>query len=329
MIRKKGWRMMVLAFALVFLLAACAANDEGDQGEANQTDNGDDGHSEHDIDSFMHIHGLAYDPSQTEALYLATHHGLIHIDADSRWQRIAEEDQRHDLMGFSITTGGQFISSGHPAESADLADPLGIIISDDQGQTWEPIALHGEIDFHVMEVNAGDATHVYGLNTYGADQGLYRSTDGGKNWEKMQGDGLPDDLNGVYTMISHPADSERILAGTVMGLLSSTDGGQSWSTFTVDYSMTGANAIGNKETIIAYLVGEQEGLYRSEDFGESWESLNLKLEKDAAFHIAVDPQNPDTMTIGTYEEHLYRTKDGGDTWEQLANGGKPVHGEDE
>ena len=66
----------------------------------------------------------------------------------------------------------------------------------------------------------------------GADGGLFRSTDGGDNWTKLTGHGLPDDILQVQMTIS-PTDSKRMYAavatvhGTV-GIFRSDDEGVNW-----------------------------------------------------------------------------------------------------
>jgi photosystem II stability/assembly factor-like uncharacterized protein len=277
------------------------------------------------VDSFMHIHGLSYDKKEPYSLYMSSHHGLIQINGSGQWNWIGEPKNRHDLMGFTVQSEDIMISSGHPVKGSKLKNPMGVVISKDSGQTWEPIALHGMVDFHVFEVNAGDSTIVYGINSHGAHAGIYRSLDGGSEWDKQQAKGLPSDLSTIYSLVSNPEDPQSILVGTQGGIFASADGGQTWTLTNNALSFTSAKGVKySSGLIVAYLLGENEGLMSSTDFGNTWTSLNLKLEEDAAMHIAIHPKQEGVYAVGTYNEHLLQTADGGATWTKLATSGKPA-----
>ncbi|MEB1809541.1 MAG: hypothetical protein LPK26_19975 [Bacillaceae bacterium] len=133
--------------------------------------------SDEPVESFTHIHGLAYDLEDPSQLFMSTHMGLVKINEDNEWSWVGGISQRHDLMGFTFKDENTMISSGHPNINSKLENPLGIVISNDKGETWEPISLHGDIDFHVLEVNARESNIIYGINVY--EGLLYLSNDGG------------------------------------------------------------------------------------------------------------------------------------------------------
>jgi hypothetical protein len=108
-----------------------------------------------------HVHGLGVNPADG-ALFIATHTGLYRVDeADQRAKRVGERFQ--DTMGFTIVGPNRFLGSGHPdineAREKNLPSLLGLIESIDSGETWQPISLLGEADFHVLRF-AGE--RVYG-----------------------------------------------------------------------------------------------------------------------------------------------------------------------
>lgn len=277
-----------------------------------------------EVSSFMHIHGISYDPQQADHLYVGTHHGLFQINSDNEWHWVAEEAERHDLMGFTFLDEETMVSSGHPAADSELENPIGVVTSADRGETWEPIALHGEVDFHVLEVNAGNSDFLYGVDA--ETQAFYRSEDGGTTWDTVEWNGLPEGEVTVYAMVSDPEDPSSILIGLPQGIFASADGGESWEL--AQEGSTLAIGEGNEHedgTITAYLLGETAGLMQSEDFGETWEPLHFNLEQeDAVMQLAVHPEDADIITVGTSQEHLYQTEDGGETWTQIAEAGEPV-----
>src|SRR4029077_14671586 len=63
------------------------------------------------------------------------------------------------------------------------------------------------------------------------------------------------------------------------------------------------------------------GLYKSTDGGSSWERLIVALDLDAST-IAVDPNNPMTVYVGTYggEGALFKSTDGGSSWHHADSG---------
>jgi len=167
----------------------------------------------------VHVHGLGVDPGDGE-LYAATHSGLFRLPEQGAATRVANRAQ--DTMGFSIVGPGKFIGSGHPDFREDDARPplLGLIESTDRGETWDRISLHGEADFHALHAAHGN---IYGYDStsqtfmvsenskdwdrrstlpmadFAVDpadpdtilattqQGVVRSTDGGRKWQPVAG----------------------------------------------------------------------------------------------------------------------------------------------
>lgn len=131
----------VLGVAVV--LGGCAGDPQADGPDVDDT-------------SMGHIHGLGVNPAD-DTLYAATHLGLFRVD-DGQRTRVA--DRWQDTMGFIVVGPDRFLASGHPDLREDLPTSLGLIESTDAGETWEPLALQGEADFHVLE-RAGDVLYAY------------------------------------------------------------------------------------------------------------------------------------------------------------------------
>lgn len=333
---KKKVLGLCIGALLILLLAACGQGGDGAEQANDGLENAEQSNENHDhsegnkaegdkAESFMHIHGLSYDPQEPHNLYMSTHHGLINISSDGDFNYVGEDKHRHDLMGFTFQNDGTMISSGHPSESSSLKNPLGVVISKDQGETWEPISLHGMVDFHVFEVNAAESSVMYGVNSHGPQAGFYRSQDGGKEWDNLSTSGLPEDLQAVYALVSDPENPQSLLAGTGNGIYASQDGGETWRMKSDRQSFLSAQTVPqDPQNMIAYVLGKNEGLMISEDFGETWTSLNLKLEEDVVFHIAIHPSQEGMYTVGTQKDNIFQTKDGGANWVKMAKDGKPV-----
>lgn len=273
------------------------------------------------VEQIMHIHGLEVPPWADGGVYVGTHHGLVRIDAEGEWRHVSEE--QHDFMGFAANPAEQDVlySSGHPAPGTDLADPIGFMVSEDGGESWDPRALEGQADFHAMAVG-GSGEVIYGWDAVG-DPGLHRSDDQGRTWERLDV-GMLDAAGDVVALAVHPADADEVLAATETGLLRSDDAGSSWEAVLEEPTTTVAHTPGRPERLLAYVPAPGRGLMASEDAGATWTALGLDLEDDAAGHIAVHPGDPQIIYVGTFGETLLRTTDGGESWEELASAGVPA-----
>ena len=116
----------------------------------------------------------------------------------------------------------------------------------------------------------------------GPGSGLYRSTDGGDTWTKLEGNGLPEGILGKIGVAVSPADSSRVYAVIEAG-------------------------------------DEQGGLYRSDDGGKSWKLINGShhLTQRAWYFMRVipDPKNRDVVYVMNI--YFMKSVDGGINFERV------------
>ena len=156
-----------------------------------------------------------------DGFLLGTHEGIFTATADGEiGPRVGGND--FDAMGLTALNG-DLIASGHPGRNtpAELGERnLGIIRSQDGGETWEPVAFTGEKDFHAL--TAGPDGTLYGQDA--GDGAVLISTDGGVSWSPtgstLLAFGLEVDAVG------------RIIAVTPDGPQVSTDRGESFAALT-------------------------------------------------------------------------------------------------
>ena len=67
-------------------------------------------------------------------------------------------------MEFTVLGADHFLGSGHPGSIENDPPFLGLIESRDAGSSWQAIALHGDVDFHVLEAQGNT---VYGSQVPG------------------------------------------------------------------------------------------------------------------------------------------------------------------
>ncbi len=102
----------------------------------------------------------------------------------------------------------------NPRNSVSYGD--GVYKSTDGGKTWKNMGLKksfqiGKIIIHPKDPNivyVGALGRLYGNNE---ERGLFKTVDGGKNWEKIH---YIDDKTGVIDMRMHPADPNTLIIAT-------------------------------------------------------------------------------------------------------------------
>ncbi len=200
-------RLGRLAIGIVSLIAAAAVIGCGDDQPVATTDRPNA--------EPVHVHGLGINPADG-ALFIATHSGLFRSPEGSTSAEPVGTSQQ-DTMGFTVAGPNRFLGSGHPGPGEEGPPNLGLIESDDAGNSWEEVSLAGEADFHVLRY-AHD--RVYGFN--GLNGKLMLSDDGGERWTERRPPGT------VIDLAVDPEDPERILASTDAGLQLSEDDGKRW-----------------------------------------------------------------------------------------------------
>ncbi|GAA4971470.1 hypothetical protein GCM10025792_13450 [Pseudonocardia tropica] len=247
-----------------------------------------------------HVHGVGVDPADGSTV-VAGHHGLFGLTSEGTLTPRQNPPQAAgpDLMGFTVAGPSTYLASGHPAsQDTSTPNPLGLVRSTDRGATWEPVSLHGEVDFHALDV---DGTSVVGLD---ATRGLLlTSSDSGRNWQQRAS------LFALDVALA-PGGSTRILATTEAGVMVSRDDG---TTFT---SVAGS-------PLLAYLAWAGDGsvygvapegtLYASTDLGATWQRRGAAASPPQA--ISAEPGGQ--LTVVT-QDGVERSTDGGATLHRIA-----------
>jgi hypothetical protein len=245
----------------------------------------------------VHAHGLGINPAD-QALFLATHTGLFRVDVATRESgAVRVGDRAHDTMAFTVAGPDHFLASGHPDARGleeGLPPHLGLVESTDGGETWRPVSLVGEADFHVLRLHG---TRLYGYDTVG--RRLLASTDRGRTWSEQNAPGELTDL------VANPADSRHLLAVTQEGIASSTDGARTWERFG---ATRGFLAWPRPRAL--YLVGFDGSVYASADAGRSLTPRGRIGGRPAAFFASDERELYAALHDGTVQV----SRDAGVTW---------------
>ena len=250
-----------------------------------------------------------------------------------------------------------YAGTGEADIRSDMSQGDGVYKSTDAGKTWRNIGLRdshqiGRILIYPSNpdiVYVAALGHAYGPN---AERGVYRSTDGGRSWQKVLDKG-PD--VGATDLAFEPENPQVIYAtmwqarrppwsvygpleGPGSGLYKSTDGGDHWSQLTGNGLPEGswrrsglAVARGTRGQRVYVLIdaASGSGLFRSDDSAKTWTRVGSdpRIDSRAWYFsgITVDPKNPDVVYLPNVA--VYRSTDGGKNFIVLkgAPGGDDYH----
>jgi len=221
----------------------------------------------------------------------------------------------------------------------------GVYKSTDAGKTWKKIGLEKtqQISRIVVHPTNPDIVFVAAQGAmYGStkERGVYKSTDGGKNWKKVL---YVNDFSGavelsmdmnypeiMYAAMWHHQRAPWIVmsGGEGSGLYKSTDGGETWNTIHQGLpkekgKMAIAVCRSNSNKVYALIESDTNkdlgGLFVSNNAGKSWSKVSgdNRLTQRAWYYTEVftDPNNDNTVYV--LSAPALRSIDGGKTWERI------------
>ncbi|TBR08566.1 MAG: hypothetical protein EPO62_06715 [Candidatus Nitrosotenuis sp.] len=253
---------------------------------------------------WRHIHGLGFDPTNRNILYIATHGDFYWSVDDAPPSKI--DEQRADYMAFNApySQGLPLYASGHPATGGNT----GLIKSTDGGKTWQQVAttLDPPFDFHAMGVTKSDPNLIIGFDSEG--RGLFKTVDAGKTWQTLQ---FPDYITALAIS---PTDSNVMFVGTGKGIYQTNDGAQTWTQIE-QYKGLLVFVLTFDENGVLYASTDQFGLSKSADLGQTWEKINSPNLTITS--ITVDAQNNIIYVAGYSSDgfqEVHKSPDGGNNW---------------
>jgi photosystem II stability/assembly factor-like uncharacterized protein len=178
-----------------------------------------------------------------------------------------------------------------------------------------------------------------------ATGGVWKSVDGGLTWDPIFDDQPVSSIGAVAVFQMAPdivwvgtgEGNIRNSAGVGNGIYKSMDGGVTWQHLGLENSERIHRVVLHPtDPSIAYLAvmgptwsdGEQRGVYRTTDGGETWDRLLFMNQRTGAADLVMDPRNPNKLFAAMWEHRrlpwfftsggpgsgLYVTYDGGETW---------------
>ncbi len=285
------------------------------------------------------IYDIEFYESDRDTLYAISDHALLmSTDRGASWDSVTSVpapaagavieidpfDSKRLLLGYYILS------------------PSGteILMTEDGGINWESIFLdYGQWPvFPIIENDPGDPHTVY-INV--TPNTFYRSSDYGHTWDSIpspdiEGHGYEPGRGQINSLAIAPSDNDIIYAGCFNlntynnEIYKSTDRSQTWDQIPFP-SINGWSifiAVHPENPDILYVavhLGEDQGVYKSNDGGENWAQKNNGIEAlagDNLIHtIVIHPKEPETLYLGVGGSAdngdnpiLYRSVDGAESW---------------
>ena len=149
----------------------------------------------------------------------------------------------------------------------------------------------------------------------GADGGIFKSTDGGRNWTVLDAGREATGWNEV--LVLDPSNPATLYAGAgEAGVIKSTDSGRSWQVSAAGMAAAGVDEIAAPSRGSAYALVGPQGLFKRAHHG--WRPVFTPPPATALAILAVDPQSPETLYVVTDDGRIFGTRDGGESWRTVS-----------
>ena len=239
-----------------------------------------------------------------------------------------------------------YVGTGEPNLRDSVSWGDGVYKSTDGGETWTNIGLKKTRNISKIQIHPKNPEIVYVAaigNPFGPgeDRGVYRSKDGGNNWEKVL---YKSDVAGANDLMMDETNPDLLYAsiyqiqrrtwgvqsgGPDSGIWKSTNGGDTWQDITRNPGLPDgilgkiglALSPARPERISALIDSEKKsGMYQSNDAGKTWQFLSDEVgiiqRPFYYFHVYAHPVNPDELWV--MSNKLWQSTDAGKTWTQRA-----------
>ncbi|MBG10671.1 MAG: glycosyl hydrolase [Gammaproteobacteria bacterium] len=245
-----------------------------------------------------------------------------------------------------------YVGGGEVTVRGNVSHGSGMWKSTDTGKTWKSIGLTDSHHIPRVRIHPRNPDLVYAavmghLHGPNEERGVFRSKDGGENWEKIL---YIDDEVGVVDLVMDPnnprilyASSWRISrtpytlssGGEGSALWKSTDGGDTWENLSEKEGMPDGTLgiIGvtvspaNSERVWAIVENKNGGVFRSDDGGATWAKTNddRNLRQRAWYYTRIYADSQDENRVYVLNVGFFTSTDGGTTFERVST--QPPHGD--
>jgi len=259
------------------------------------------------------VNNIAINPNNEDEIYLGYARGGLYktTDGGETWNDIFTEFSYLSISHIEIDpsdTNTIYIGTGDENISHYPGIGNGVYKSTDGGLTWENVGLGETAIVSKVSVSHQDPNVVY-ASSMGIpfektdDRGVYKSIDGGNNWEQIL---FVNDSTGIIDMLVAPGNSDIVYAA-------------------------GWNRLRDNNN--SKVSGPDAKVWKTVNGGDSWTMMEGGLPQDEFVRIGLAMHGDSGETVfasysasgpndfcpsnGINHYGIYKTSDGGDSWERI------------
>jgi len=269
-------------------------------------------------------------------------------DGGTYWENVSDGFLNTAAVGAIAVAGSDpnviYAGTGEACIRGNVIHGDGVYRSTDAGRTWKHLGLSDTRHIARVRVHPTNPELVYVAalgHAFGTNQqrGVFRSKDGGKNWEQV----LFKSTNAGACDLALDPSNPRVLyaaiwdvlrepwkltsGGPDSGLWRSTDGGDTWEEISdapgLPKGLKGRIGVAvspaQSGRVWALVEAEEGGLFRSDDGGASWERISedreIRQRPWYYMHVFADPHDAETCYILNLK--MWKSTDGGKTFQAI------------
>ncbi len=260
------------------------------------------------------IADIAIHPTNQNIMYVAAGSGNVWktINAGTTWTPIFDRYGSYSIGCITLDPSNPhtiWLGTGENVGGRHVGFGDGIYKSTDGGKSWKNMGLKASEHISRIVVHPKNSDIIWvasqgPLWSKGGERGIFKSTDGGKTWNRTLGD---EEWVGATDIVVDPRDPDRLYAAT-------------WQ---------------RHRTVAAYMGGGPgSGLHRSIDGGETWERLakGIPTSNLGKICLAISPFDSDRIyadiELDRGKGGLFMSTDRGSSWTKqsdMVSGGTGPH----
>lgn len=251
------------------------------------------------------IADIAIHPDNDNVWYVAVGSGGVWKTMNSgvTWKPIFDNQSTYSTGCITIDPNNPstiWLGTGENVGGRHVGFGDGVYKSSDGGKSWKNMGLKKSEHISKIIVHPTNPDIIWvaaqgPLWNSGDERGLYKSTDGGKEWKKVLGNA---EWTGVTDIVVDPRNPDWMYAAT-------------WD---------------RHRTVAAYMGGGPgSGIHKSTDGGETWQKLSKGIPGSnlGKIGLAISPQKPDivyaAIELDRTKGGVYRSADRGASWTKQSN----------
>ncbi|MGY6558426.1 MAG: WD40/YVTN/BNR-like repeat-containing protein [Nitritalea sp.] len=275
------------------------------------------------------------------------------LDGGNTWKNISDGFFGGSIGAVTVAESDPniiYVGGGEKTVRGNVSYGYGMFKSTDAGKTWEPKGLADSRFISRVRVHPTNPDIVYAavmgdLFKPTQERGVYKSIDGGNNWERVL---FVDEKSGAVDLILDPKNPEVMYAtswqvqrtpyslesgGPGSKMFKSTDGGKNWTEISrnpgLPKGLLGIMGITvspvNSNRLYAIIENLDGGVFVSSDAGATWEKTNddRNLRQRAWYYTRIYADTQDENTVYVMNVSYHKSTDGGKTFK----GANAPHGD--